>query len=409
MDRLPARQASVSSIFGAMRLALITPGYASPDEANFAIPALTDTVRALAGRHDVHIFTLRYPHRHDSYDLDGATVHAFGWATRGGLSRVRLVQTAVTAIRREHRRQPFDLLHGLWADEPGFVATTAGRLLGRPAVVSLLGGELVGLRDIGYGGQLSRSNRLLTDRALRSAAVITAGSRYLAQIAAARVPNDRLRVLPLGVDTTLFTPTKSAATANPYATSNTPDTPRPTPHFHVLHVASLSPVKDQATLLRALAIVANAHPEVHLHIVGTGPLKAALLTQSGELDIADRVTFHGEVSHDALPDYYRAADLFVLTSRYESQSLVTLEAAACGCPIVGTAVGVLPELLDAAHVAPTGDATALATAISALIVNPQERGRVASESRARVLSSFGLDRTVAELELLYLGLCAGPR
>ena len=112
-----------------MRLALITPGYAAPDERDFAIPALTDTVRALASRHDVHVFTLRYPHRRSSYQFDGATVHAFGWATTGGLRRLRLLQTAVAAIRREHRRQPFDLFHGLWADEPGFVATAAGRLL----------------------------------------------------------------------------------------------------------------------------------------------------------------------------------------------------------------------------------------------------------------------------------------
>lgn len=74
-----------------MRLALITPGFASPGEANFAIPALTDTVRALAGRHDVHIFTLRYPHARGDYEFSGATVHAFGWATRGGLSRMHLL------------------------------------------------------------------------------------------------------------------------------------------------------------------------------------------------------------------------------------------------------------------------------------------------------------------------------
>ncbi|MEZ4768392.1 MAG: hypothetical protein R2844_08195 [Caldilineales bacterium] len=57
-----------------------------------------------------------------------------------------------------HGGQPFDLLHGLWADEPGFTAAAAaGRLLHRPAAVSILGGELVGFPDITYGGQLSRS------------------------------------------------------------------------------------------------------------------------------------------------------------------------------------------------------------------------------------------------------------
>ncbi len=384
-----------------MRLALITPGFASPGEANFAIPALIDTVRLLASRHDVHVFTLRYPHRRDSYQLDGATVHAFGWGTRGGLNRLRLVQAAVAAIRREHRRQPFDLLHGLWADEPGFVATAASRLFGQPAVVSILGGELVGFPDISYGGQLSRSNRLLTNQALRRASAVTVGSSTLRQIAAARVPDARLRILPLGVNTTVFTPANAAAAETPYADGNTPHAPRPTPYFNLLHVAALSPVKDQATLLDALAIVANAHPEVHLHIAGIGPLQAALEAQAAALGIASQVTFHGEVAHERLPVFYRAADLFVLSSRYESQSLVALEAAACGCPVVGTAVGVLPELLDAAQVVPVGDAGALAAAIDGLIRDPSRRNRAARASRDRVLDRFALAQTMTDLELLY--------
>jgi glycosyltransferase involved in cell wall biosynthesis len=127
------------------------------------------------------------------------------------------------------------------------------------------------------------------------------------------------------------------------------------------------------------------------------------------LRLTDRVTFHGEVRHDHLPDYYRAADLFVLSSRHESQSLVALEAAACGCPVVGTAVGVLPELLDTAQVAPVGDARALAAAMTAMIANPPDRARAAGETRERVLARFSLGRTAGELEALYLGLPAGAR
>lgn len=392
-----------------MRLALITPGFASPEEANFAIPALMDTVRALAERHDVHVFTLRYPHRRDSYEVHGVTVHAFGWATTGGLSRMRLLQQAVSAIRREHRRQPFDLFHGLWADEPGVIATVAGRLLGRPSVVSILGGELVGFPDIGYGGQLSRFNRLLTRRALRDASVVTVGSACLRQIAAPLVPENRLRILPLGVDTDLFTPADTSIETNPGNSrftfhGNATDASIATANFHILHVASLSPVKDQATLMGALAIVANVHPEVHLHIAGTGAQQPALAAQAAARGIAGHVTFHGEVAHQRLPDYYQAADLFVLSSRYESQSLVALEAAACGCPVVGTAVGVLPELLDPMQVVPVGDSGALAATISDLIRDPALRTRAARESHVRVLACFNLVQTVTELELLFQGL-----
>ncbi len=103
-------------------------------------------------------------------------------------------------------RRTFDVLHGLWADEPGFLAVSAGRLLGVPAVVSLLGGELVALPEIGYGGQLSRSNRWLTGQALRHAHAVTTGSELLREIAAPCVGRGRLAVQPLGVDTHLFCP-----------------------------------------------------------------------------------------------------------------------------------------------------------------------------------------------------------
>lgn len=392
-----------------MRLALITPGYAAADEVDFAIPALTDTVRRLAARHDVHIFTLRYPHQRAVYTLHGATVHAFGWGRRGGLSRLSLLRQALAALRREHRRQSFDLFHGLWADEPGFLAVVAGRLLHRPAVVSILGGELVGFPDIGYGGQLSRANRWLTDRALRDAATVTVGSHYLRAIAAPHVAGPRLRVLPLGVDAALFTPQPSvvqpAATA-PFAFHVPPGAGSP---VHLLHVASLSPVKDQSVLLDALAIVANRHPAVHLNLVGAGPLEAALGDQATRLGISDRVAFHGAVAHHRLPDYYRAADLFVLSSRYESQSLAALEAAACGCPLVATAVGVLPELLEPDLTAPPGDAPALALAISRLLDDLQRCREAGRAARAQVLVRYSLDQTVHQLQNIYHDLSADAR
>jgi glycosyltransferase involved in cell wall biosynthesis len=116
--------------------------------------------------------------------------------------------------------------------------------------------------------------------------------------------------------------------------------------------------------------------------------------------VARRVSFHGAVPHDRLPQYYRAADLLVLSSRYESQSMVALEAAACGCPVVGTAVGVLPEL-PGARVVPVGDVAALAEAIIAAV---SDRGALAARGRTSLEAAraeFRLERAVDELCSLY--------
>lgn len=385
-----------------MKLGLITPGF-SADERDWCIPWLLNLTRALAQQHEVHVFTLRYPHRQSTYRVHGALVHAFGGATVGGLRRLPLLLCARAAILGEHRLQPFDLLHGLWADEPGFLAATTARAIGIPAIVSILGGELVGFPDIAYGGQLSRANRWLTARALAAADRVTVGSGFLFEMALASVGSgatDRLTLWPVGVDTAMF---RTEGERRRMPRSGETET------FHLLQVAALSPVKDQATLLRALAQVVPQVPRVHLHLVGQGPLRGVLADQARMLGLDAYVTFHGEVPHDRLPDFYRAVDLFVLSSRFESQSLVVLEAAACGCPIVGTAVGILPDLLPSAALAAPGDSEGLAHVILSVVnqAPSAEWRREGVETTplpryaARVAQDFSLESSLAALSALY--------
>lgn len=335
-----------------MRIGLIVPGF-SADEGDWCIPALRGLVRELARRHDVRVFALRYPHRRAVYRIDGAGVHSFGGALAGGVRRVGLIARAWARIAAEHRRRPLDVLHGVWADEPGFLAVAAAASLRLPAVVSLMGGELACLPDIGYGGRLGRVGRALIDLSLRRADAVTVGSAYLRRMAEPRVTRRPLLEIPLGIDPALF---------HPHAAPGEP-TPLREGEVRLLHVGSLVPVKDQETLLRSLALLADGIPRVHLHIVGEGPLRGPLEDLAAALGIAGGVTFHGAVPHGELPRYYRAADLCVLSSRHESQSMVALEAAACGRVVVGTAVGILPELAPWARVVPVGDATALAAAV----------------------------------------------
>jgi glycosyltransferase involved in cell wall biosynthesis len=219
---------------------------------------------------------------------------------------------------------------------------------------------------------------------------VTAGSLSLQRLAAPHVPAGRLVRLPLGVDTELFSPGPPLVAHEPLARGA----------VRLLCVGSLTPVKDHATLLRALVRIAERVPDVHLHIVGDGPLRGEMARRGEALGVARRVSFHGGVPHDRLPDYYRAADVLVLSSRYESQAMVVLEAAACGCPVVGTAVGVLPEL-PGARAVPVGDVAALADVVVAAV---SERGAVADDGRTSLDAArreFRLQRTVDELCSLY--------
>lgn len=371
-----------------MKIGIVVPGF-SADDADWCIPAQRSLVREMAHEHNVHVVTVRYPYRRGQYAVDGATVHAMGGALAGGGRRVPFLLRAIAALVREGG---FDAIHGMWADEPGFVAATAARLLRVPSVVSLLGGELVGLPDIGYGSQLSRINRLLVKVSLDQATRVTAGSSYLRRLARSTTSEERLLSLPIGVDTGLF-----RAGRPPSGLSLAGE-------VKLLHAGSLVAVKDQETLLQAVALAAREVAGLHLHIAGEGPLRGCLEEVSASLGIGDCVTFHGRVPHEKMPSTYRAADLCVLSSRHEGQELATLEAAACGRATVGTAVGVLPDLAPGARAVPVGDAEALAAALVEILSEPGRPAAMGEISLAKVRLGYTLEKTVSDLFSLYSAL-----
>jgi glycosyltransferase involved in cell wall biosynthesis len=371
------------------RIALITPGF-SADDSDWCIPAVRNLVGELVRRTDVRVLALHYPYREGSYAAAGASVHALGGANVRGVRRASLLLSALRWVLAEHRRRPIDLLHGLWADEGGAVAVAAARLLRVPAVVSLMGGELLALRDIGYGAGLSRLGRRLVSASVRNSARVTVGSSQLERLAAPRVPAARLVLLPLGVDATLFHP-DGRATGPALLQSG---------EVRLLSVGSLTAVKDQATLLAAFEIVVGRIPGAHLHVVGDGPLRRELELRAEALGVTPRVSFHGAVAHDRLPALYRAADVLVVSSRYESQCMSALEAAACGCAVVGTAVGMLPDL-PGASVVSVGKSAALAEAVIAAVSEPEALASRARANLEAVHAEFALERMVDRLCSLY--------
>ena len=405
-----------------MKIALLVPGF-SAHEQDWCIPALLNYVRALSQQADVHVFTLRWPERGGTYPVFGATVHALDGRQRLGWRAFGLWARALRTIAAEHRRAPFDVIHAFWADEPGWVAALAARRLKRPFILSLAGGELIGLPDIGYGLLLLPGRKTLVRWALRQAARVTAGSQYLCELARARGACDERKItrVPLGVDTALFSPrfvvTHASASSGSVVTHGERHGERQSNRNHsasgggfvvthasasgaaiILNVGSLYPVKDQALLLRAFRRVSRELPQAQLWLVGDGPLKADLLGQAEGLP----VRFWGAVNHAALPEVYHQASVLVQTSRHEAQGMAVLEAAACGAPVVGTPVGVLPEIGLV-----TRDEDALAQALIELLCDPARLKTLGEAARRRVESEFALSLTVKRFRQLYAGGKAG--
>jgi glycosyltransferase involved in cell wall biosynthesis len=253
-----------------------------------------------------------------------------------------------------------------------------------------MGGELVDIPDIHYGGRAVWTGRALTTLALRATTTLTAGCSNVVELARGFLPpcsHPKVAMLPWGIDQ--------------HALASGSQQVQLEGSFRILHVGSLIPVKDQHTLLQAIARLRSTEPGVHLHVVGQGPLRSSLEKLAARLGLVDAVTFHGHVVRHELPAFYRAADVFALSSRHEAQSVVVLEAGLNGLPIVGTSVGLVADFAPHAAVAvPVGDDAALANALTDLR-QPAIRRRLGTAVRDLICSEYLASHTVDRLLSLY--------
>jgi glycosyltransferase involved in cell wall biosynthesis len=369
-----------------VRVCLIVPGFSS-SERDWCIPALLDLVTRLGETLDLWVLALRYPFEAGSYSVFSNPVRALGAADRKGGARVLLYGRAISAVLGQHRRRPFDLIHGLWADEAGLIASVCGGLIRRPVVVSVMGGELVWFEDLGYGLQGSRVGRFVVEGGLRWADEVTVGSATLEPLLTNLFRRLSVSRLPLGVDVDRFSPDGP--------TRDLEGSPA------LLNVASLTPVKDQRTLIDAFAQAQRGAPGAHLHVVGEGPQHDTLMKRAGEGNLTGAVTFHGAVPHHDLPQLYRAADLNVVSSRFESQGMTVLEAAACGTGTVGTEVGVLPEFGDGVRTVPVNDSSRLAGELSEFSLDRSLSAALGRSAHTAVHDRFTLDKCTEGFIHLY--------
>jgi len=163
-------------------------------------------------------------------------------------------------------------------------------------------------------------------------------------------------------------------------------------------VSRLVPIKNVALFVDAMAVVHRARPDACGVIVGDGPLEAALKARAAALGVSGVIRFAGYVGQRELPLWYRAADVFVLSSDFDNSPNVVLEAMASGLPLVATNVGGVPDFVEApagGALVDKGDAAAMGTEILELLGNDERRRDAGSFNRQRATTTFSW-RTSAE-------------
>ncbi len=227
----------------------------------------------------------------------------------------------------------YDLVDAHYAYPDGAAARLLARALGKPYVISLRGS------DINVLARLPRRRGIIR-RVLADASAVVAMSAALAREAEALGADpSKVAVIPNGVDQSLFAQEDRAAARRALGW---PEEARV-----VLAVGRLAAVKGLSLLVRAAAALpGDGVRPLRVVVVGEGPERGALEGEVARLGLGGVVTLPGAVPPEALPARYAAADVLCLASASEGCPNVVLEALACGLPVVATAVGGVPDLVE---------------------------------------------------------------
>lgn len=322
-----------------MRVLWLTPGFAAGEDDYNCIPPMQALARALL-RHgtDLHIIALEYPFRNGVYAWETATVYPCNGQNRRFL-RWRTLARARGLARQIMQEKKAAVLHSFW--------------LG-PA--SALGGQLAGQWQIPHWTTLMGQD-------------VLPGNRYLRRLNA---PGTARLVALTAFHNNMLTQNTGlqAAQCIPWGLEQQ-DIPQKLSServVDVLGVGSLIPVKNWELWLRVLRLVANRHPRLRAELIGSGPEERRLRALTAELGLEKHVHFAGELPRPEVLARMGASRILLHTSRFESFGMVLVEAAAQGCRVISTPVGVAPELgLCAAK------EEELATAVVTALKNPPQQ------------------------------------
>jgi glycosyltransferase involved in cell wall biosynthesis len=263
-----------------------------------------------------------------------------------------------------------DIVFAPWAYPDGWAAGRLGHQAGLPVVTKVHGSDVRVLSRI-------RGRRRKTAEALRGAdGVVTVSQELARQVIDLGVDQNRVRAIMSGIDSHLFTPGPREQARGRLGL--------PSKGIVLLFVGNLVPVKGLDVLLDACSSLARSGMEFTCYLIGPGPLRAELDSQVARLDLGQHVHLLGNQPNGLLPDWFRAANLFVLPSRSEGLPTVLLECLACGTPFVASRVGGIPELanLGPCRLVRPEDSQQLANAIRMMIVE-SERNASTGQSVAR--------------------------
>ena len=202
--------------------------------------------------------------------------------------------------------------------------------------------------------------------------------------------------ISIGVDTEIFRRTPADEIRN---------------HYHIppdavvfLFVGRMIEVKNLPFLIMSFSSALQQNPLLYLLLVGDGPAEPGLFEQVNTLRLEGRVIFSGRQTGKSLVNHYNAADVFIITSTFESFSFVVLEAMACELPVIATRVGRLPISVDDGRtglLVESGNVENCKAAMLALAKDKEQRRDMGRCGREKVVQKHSWLETARQMLSLY--------
>ncbi len=246
--------------------------------------------------------------------------------------------------------------------------------------------------DITIVGQ-DRSYLPITRWGIEQSDSVTAVSRYLTEMTIRELGVRRtVETIPNFIDPNRYRPDGASSFARTLVREG---------EVGVIHVSNFRPVKRIPDVLAVFDVIRRKVP-ARLLLIGDGPLRSLAERLVRERGYADRATFLGNVA--AIETVLPVAKVMLLPSDSESFGLAALEAMACGVPVIGTAAGGLPEVVEdgvCGYLRPVGDVEAMAAGALRLLEDPEQWRLFSAEARHRAVEVFPTVEIVSRYRKLY--------